>query len=475
MSFTGYEYYAFLYFVLAITLFVRLEYRWAFLLIFSLFFYSYGRWGYIVLLLISVSIDYFCAIAIKDAKNELHRKAFLVASVVANLTILAFFKYFLVFFEGWSWIEVRSSVMSPETKDILLPLGLSFYTLQSMGYTIDVFRGKTPPERHFGYFFLYVSFFPQLVAGPIERSYQLLPQLRNPQPVTAKDIERGIYLILFGLFKKLIVADRLFVLVREWSATPESIFGWQALCYGTFAFFAFYMDISAYTDIARGSARLFGIKLTRNFKRPFIALNIGDLWRRWHISLTSWLMDYLFRPLARLNKARWYRHFALIVTFLIIGLWHGPTVPFIVFGGLHGTLIVLERIAIANSIQLPESVFFVLLRWLRVQTVINLTGILFLAPTMSEAWTLFSRIWKSESFWGHEPLIEQLHGEVFAGFLFGGLFIVVLLGEVLNRDKVLNHIRRLHVAYRYALLYLVLFCILAFAERTSGDFIYFDF
>jgi len=423
----------------------------------------------------AIAIDYYCALGIASTKNQAMRQKIAALSILTNLGVLIFFKYLGAFDGAWSLTEPRMSIMSLGVHDILLPLGLSFYTLQSMGYTIDVYRGRIPPERHFGYFALYVSFFPQLVAGPIERPGRLLPQLRNPKRITAKNIEAGVFIILFGLIKKVVVADRLFILLSEWRVAPEALDGWQAVIFGSVTFLAVYLDISAYTDIARGSARLFGINLTLNFNYPYRALSIGDFWQRWHISLTSWLRDYLYTPLVSLNRSRFYQHLSLIFTFLVIGLWHGPTVPYLVMGGLHGCVIVLERMASARGIRWPVTSLYNSFRWLRVQLIMNLSGVLFLSPTMETAMSIYSQSFQYDSFWGTESFIVQMHGYTFLVLLLGGLSFVGLINIYGGSEGAQRVLCSYPSWLKYTVFYILLFCILAFAERSSGVFLYFDF
>jgi D-alanyl-lipoteichoic acid acyltransferase DltB (MBOAT superfamily) len=285
-----------------------------------------------------------------------------------------------------------------ELGNIVLPLGISFYTLQSIGYTIDVYKKIIKAERHFGYFSLYVCFFPQLVAGPIERPQKLIPQLRNPSLISILDIQSGLFLIGLGLFKKLIISDRLFIILNDSLSISNSLLGWQAWMFGTLALVAIYLDISAYTDIARGSARLFGIELSINFNRPMLARSLGEFWQRWHISLSTWIMTYVFTPLAQLSSSRIHRHLSLIVTFLIIGLWHGATMPFILMGGMHGCVIVIERILANTNFKWPKTSFFNFLRIIRTHLLLNISGVLFLSPTMDIAINIYEQMFIFESF-----------------------------------------------------------------------------
>lgn len=475
MSFTDYPYYLFLALLLFFVLFIRVDRRWFFLLCFSVFFYGYGRWEYLILLLTSISIDYFCALNIAATSAKQKRRLWLVISIATNLSILLFFKYFITLYDSWSWIELRTGPLSTQLKNILLPLGISFYTLQSMGYTIDVYRKTIQPERHFGYFSLYVCFFPQLVAGPIERPQRLLPQLHKPGPISTRNLESGLFLIGMGLFKKLIVADRLFILLDDFLSTPDKLAGWQALSFGTLAVLAIYIDIAAYTAIARGSARIFGIELSRNFRRPFLAHSAKEFWQRWHMSVTNWIMDYVYKPIAQLSRSKIHRSFALITTFIIIGLWHGPTIPYVLMGALQGIFIVLERIAFILGLRWPNTKGFYLLRLLRCHILINISGVLFLSPTMEVANTVYKKIFYSESFWGNTSIAAQLHGYYFLFLLISGLIAIFITHFIRDNISLRSKVSKSPIWLRVISLYTLFFVVLAFSERTSDDFLYFIF
>ncbi|MCS4044609.1 D-alanyl-lipoteichoic acid acyltransferase DltB (MBOAT superfamily) [Salinibacter ruber] len=225
--------------------------------------------------------------------------------------------------------------------DVLLPVGISFYTFQTLAYTIDVYRGKQKPEHHLGRFALYVSFFPQLVAGPIERSQRLLPQFRQPKSFDYQRVVDGLKLMVWGFFKKLVIADRLAIYVNEVYGAPEAYGAWPALVATYFFAFQIYCDFSGYSDIAIGAAQVMGYNLMENFRRPYHAKSINEFWHRWHISLSSWFRDYLYIPLGgnRVPKRRWY--FNLFTVFVISGLWHGAAWTFVVWGALHGGYLIL--------------------------------------------------------------------------------------------------------------------------------------
>ncbi len=314
------------------------------LLIASYYFYGFWDWRFLSLLLISTVIDYAIGRRLESENAPRRRKLLLFASVAANLGILGFFKYFN-FFTGNAIALLRALGMNPDapTLKIILPVGISFYTFQTMSYTIDVYRRRMPATRDFPAFALYVSFFPQLVAGPIERAAHLLPQMLAPRKILPAQLHAGLYLILLGYFKKVVVADNLARIANAVFGAPALYNGLDTLL-GVLAFaFQIYGDFSGYSDIARGLAKLLGFDLMINFKLPYFALSPSEFWRRWHVSLSTWLRDYLYIPLGgnRGGPAATYRN--LMLTMLLGGLWHGATWMFVLWGFYQGLLLVAYR------------------------------------------------------------------------------------------------------------------------------------
>lgn len=313
--------------------------RWLLLLVASYAFYAWWKLSYLLLLIVSTLVDYLCGLAMGPCSTRPARRPFLILSLITNLSLLAIFKYLGFFATSLAalldWLGHPTNIPTP---DVLLPVGISFYTFQSLSYSIDVYRGRQKPERHLGYFALFVSFFPQLVAGPIERAANLLPQLRHPYPLNALRLRTGFWLILWGFFKKVVIADRLALYVDPVFAHPQiytAAHYWTALYFFCFQIFC---DFSAYSDIAIGTARILGVDLMENFRRPFAARSIAEFWQRWHISLTTWFRDYLYMPLlrsgGRISKARWLG--SLLIVFVLSGLWHGAAWTFVLWGAMHG-------------------------------------------------------------------------------------------------------------------------------------------
>jgi len=309
-------------------------------------YFFYGWWDYRFCFLMGASslVDYYAGLWIDLEPDLARRKRILVAALGANLAVLGVFKYFNFFADSLAIVASTLGLdLNLTTLRILLPVGISFYTFQTMSYTIDIYRGKFRPRHDVIEYLAFVSFFPQLVAGPIERATSLLPQFHTARAFSPADAREGGRLILWGLAKKMVLADNLGALVNNAYTAPAAVTAAE-LALATVAFaFQIYCDFSAYSDIAVGTAKLFGIRLTRNFAYPYFSQSISEFWRRWHISLSSWLRDYVFFPLggSRAAPPRVARN--LLLTALVSGLWHGAAWHFVLWGALHGTYLVAGR------------------------------------------------------------------------------------------------------------------------------------
>ena len=358
MLFNSVDYLLFLPLVTALYFLFPMKWRWALLLVASYYFYMCWKAEYVILILFTTLVDYFVALKIEGAPTKKAKKNWLVLSLLVNLGMLASFKYLNFFTESLNLVFEEFNILKPiPVFNILLPVGISFYIFQSLSYTIDVYRGITKAERHAGKFALYVSFFPQLVAGPIERSNSLLPQVNNPQTFSQTRLVSGLKLIAWGFFKKVVIADRLGVFVSYVYENPSEHKGITIILATILFAFQLYGDFSGYTDIARGSARILGYDLMINFNRPMIARSLRDFWNRWHISLTTWFRDYLLYSIPYVKNKKvmvslMYRN--LIITYLLMGLWHGAAWTFVIFGLFHGVLLVLENISEGHRMRFFE-------------------------------------------------------------------------------------------------------------------------
>lgn len=368
------------------------RWRWALLLAVSYLFYGSNQLEFIWLLWVSTLIDYGCGFALFTTENPRKRKALLACSVLTNLSLLGYFKYRAFVFENMNWLFGNEAFLGGPAAQFVLPIGISFFTLQSMGYTIDVYYRRAVPERHLGYFALYVAYFPQLIAGPIERGKRLLPQLKAEHFFDWTRIRLAGALIAVGLFKKLVIVGSLTPLMQGVFESEEAYSDLTVVLAVSLSLFYIYMDFSAYTDIARGSARIFGVELTENFRRPMGATTIRDFWRRWHISLTRWILDYLHRPFAGRSRNRIWRYFATLVTFTVVGLWHGANYTFVLFGFCHGVLSVLETMCARAHLTWPKGPWWDRLRNFRTILLVNLTCVLFFSPSIDHALVIYAQL-----------------------------------------------------------------------------------
>jgi D-alanyl-lipoteichoic acid acyltransferase DltB (MBOAT superfamily) len=349
---------AFIPFIIPVlVLYYVLPFRWQnrMLLVASCIFYGAWDWRFLFLLVFSTSIDYFVGIKMYESADAGRRKFLLTLSIVANLGILCFFKYFNFFIDNAVGLGHAFGLnLSAAHLGIILPVGISFYTFHAMSYTIDIYRGKMTPIRSFPDYMLFVLYFPQLVAGPIARAADLIPQVTHPRTIRTNQVCEGLWLVLWGFFKKMVIADNLGPLVDGVFDAKGAVTGLQCLL-ATYAFaYQIYCDFSGYTDIARGLGKLMGFELALNFNQPYLAQNPAEFWHRWHISLSTWLRDYLYIPLGGNRKGTVRTYVNLILTMLLGGLWHGAAWNFIIWGLYHGTLLAVHRLVTGGKVRTEE-------------------------------------------------------------------------------------------------------------------------
>jgi alginate O-acetyltransferase complex protein AlgI len=346
MLFNSVQFFLFLFIVLVIYLFIPHKYKNLYLTIISIFFYSIWSFKFAILLVISICFAYIVSIKINDTQIIKKKKIYLILSIILNLSLLGFFKYFNFFVDNLNFLLKSLGISSlRSTLNIILPVGISFYTFQILGYIIDVYKGKEEARKNFFDFAIFITFFPQLLAGPIGRAGNLLPQFENIRKPKLYQWSLGFQLILWGLFKKIVIADNLSTLVSFVFDKPHlPLPGSSLALLGAYAFtIQIYCDFSGYTDIARGVAKLFGIELIKNFNLPYFATSFQDFWRRWHISLSTWLKDYLYISLGGNRSSSLRTAFNLFITMLLGGLWHGAVWTFVFWGIYHGSLLIIER------------------------------------------------------------------------------------------------------------------------------------
>lgn len=346
MLFNSLEFLVFFPVVLLLYYLLPHRFRWLLLLVASYYFYMSWNPSYILLIVVSTLIDYGAGRQMSKLETKAERRPWLYLSLLSNLGILMTFKYFN-FFSGAITDLIQASVnpgYEGVVHQLILPMGISFYTFQTMSYSIDIYHGHIKAEKNLGIFALFVSFFPQLVAGPIERAQNLLGQFKVKVDFSYENMASGLRQAAWGMFKKVVIADRLAVMVDHVYNNPTEFEG-VSLMLATF-FFAFqiFCDFSGYSDIAIGTARMLGIDLMENFRAPYYSKSVGEFWRRWHISLSTWFRDYVYIPLGGNRVVKWRWYYNLFITFLISGLWHGANWTFIIWGGLHGMYMVFESL-----------------------------------------------------------------------------------------------------------------------------------
>ena len=451
----------------------------ALLLLASSVFYGWWDWRYLVLVFFSTGVDYVIGLRLGRTDDERHRKVLLVVSLVANLGLLGFFKYtdFLItaFNDAFT---LFGHPLGIGTLSVILPVGISFYTFQSLSYTIDVYRRQIRPAPDVIEFGAFVLFFPQLVAGPIERAAHLLPQFAGPRTFEITRARDGLRQILWGLFKKIVVADNCAQLVNEFYAAPSDYHG-SSLALATVLFaFQIYCDFSGYSDIAIGTARLFGFNLMRNFNVPYFSRDIAEFWRRWHISLNTWFRDYVYIPLggSRGSKAFVVRN--TLVIFIVSGFWHGANWTFLAWGALNAIfflpLLLLSKHrsmtgTVAKNRALPSLREFGMMALTFAMTCF--AWIFFRAADMGQAFDVIARIGSASLF---APL--EISNMLTLWICCLGIGIVVVL-EWINRSRQygLRMDGRLTRPLRNALYYGLILIILACAPTGGGEFIYFQF
>lgn len=463
----------FLFFFIFILIFYRFFWRnyrakVFFLTVMSLYFYYKSSGLFFYLVVLSSIVDFIAGKYIHSTELPSRKKLFLVLSILTNLGILGYFKYTNFF------INTINNMLSGglEFVDIFLPVGVSFFTFQSMSYTIDIYKGKLEPENKFIDFLFFVSFFPQLVAGPIVRAKEFLPQIKNDVLITKEEIGRALFLILAGLMKKAIIADYISInfidRVFEW---PTRYTGAENLM-AVYAYLVqIYCDFSGYSDMAIGLALLLGFKLPLNFNAPYRAKTITEFWQRWHISLSSWLRDYLYISLGGNRKGKGRTYINLMLTMLLGGLWHGASWRFVIWGGWHGLALAVERI-----FNIPE--------WItKKNIVVKIVGVFI---TM-HIWAVSMIFFRAQSYETGFQIINQIihffHFEVLFQFIEGYtlVFILIIIGYVTHyvpqrvEDKVQRFITNLPLVGKALLITLVIWLVAQFKAADIQPFIYFQF
>ncbi|MDX2002570.1 MAG: MBOAT family O-acyltransferase [Chitinophagales bacterium] len=482
MLFNSIDYVIFLPIVVFLFFSLPHQYRRYFLLAASYFFYMCWRPEYVLLIIYATTIDYFCGIEIEKTQSKRRKKAFLALSIVTNLGLLFYFKYFSFLNESTRDVfQFFDWAYNMPVLHILLPVGISFHTFQSLSYTIDVYRGKAEAEKNYVTLALFVAFFPQLVAGPIERGPHLIPQFLEEKQFSYTRMTNGLRLMMWGFFKKVVVADRAAVFVNLVYNDPNSYSGFQIIIATIFFAFQIYCDFSGYSDIAVGSARIMGYNMMYNFRRPYFATTIKEFWARWHISLSTWFRDYLYIPLGGNRVSQPRRYFNLFITFLVSGIWHGANWTFVIWGALHGFYLVFANFLkdIGLTIRLGSSKVVNLLNYflqLGITFCLVCFGWLFFrANNVSDAFTLIKRSLSASK----SQLGPYLFGAELMEDLLVLLFFIALLETIqLLQEKVLSFNRwipTLPTVLKWSVYIAGILLILIYGKFEKTQFIYFTF
>ncbi len=482
MTFASIEYIFFLPLVLILYFILPVKLRWILLLSASYLFYAYWNASLLFLIVISTLIDYWAGLKMGKCEQKSNRIKYLYFSLIINLGMLFFFKYFSFCNElVRDFLETINIEYTVSKFDIFLPVGISFYTFQTLSYSIDVYRGNKKPEKHLGIFALYVSFFPQLVAGPIERSINFLPQLYEKHKFSLLRIVEGSKLIVWGLFKKMVIGDNLAILVNQVYSEPN-VYSSPILTLASVAFtLQVYCDFSGYTDIAIGSAKLFGFRLSDNFNRPFFASTISKFWKRWHMSLTEWIGDYFYKPLLNRYRSKIASYIILYIVLITIGVWHGAGGQFFLFGCIHATYLSIYRLtyksrynAVAwfnkNKIGWLQKIFGIFLTF----CLVVFSLVCFASDNIKESILVMSRMLS-----GAEGInsIFEVHG-----FYLSNVLVIVISLTLLFIIEVLNNnlLRTPFIVIkndlvRWFIYFLVLFFLFVFSVSNNSEFYYFQF
>lgn len=481
MLFNSYQFLVF--FIVVTSLYFIFPYnkRWLLLLLSSCYFYMAFVPVYILILAFTIVIDYFAGIWIEHAKGK-QRKLFLILSLVANIGVLAFFKYYNFINHNLDFLLQSFGVKNQlPYLSILLPIGLSFHTFQAMSYTIEVYRGNHPAEKHFGIYALYVMFYPQLVAGPIERPQNILYQFREKHDFNYNLVTSGLKLATWGLFKKVVIADRLSIVVDSVYNHPQNFNSFSLILATVFFTFQIFCDFSGYSDMAIGIARVMGFKLMANFNKPYQAKSLHEFWQRWHISLSTWFRDYLYISLGgnRVTIPRWY--FNLFIVFLISGLWHGANWTYVIWGALNGFYLIFA-LATKNFRQKVSNTLFIdkisFLPTLTTFLLVVFAWIFFRANNVQAGFYIAKHIFTGipDLVKNHQHLIEgyNLNNKELA--LSVWLIIFLELVQYLQvRINLVQKIAKRPIYVRFAAYFILLVLIAVFGEFSQRQFIYFQF
>ena len=468
MFFNSFEFIVFFPVVTILFFLLPYKFRWILLLVASCFFYAFFIPVYILILFFIILVDYFSALLIERSNKQ--KKLWLICSIIANIGTLCFFKYYNFFITNVNTAFNTHLILL----NIILPIGLSFHTFQALSYTTEVYRGNYKAERHLGLYALYVMFYPQLVAGPIERPQHIFPQFKTEQHFKWQNILDGLRLMLWGYFKKVVIADRLSAYVAAIFNNPHNynpLNVWMGVFFFTIQI---YCDFSGYSDIAIGSAKTMGYDLMMNFNRPYTSSNIREFWQRWHISLSTWFRDYVYIPLGGSRKGTRRTIINLMIVFLLSGLWHGAGWNFIIWGCLHGVALVVYTF-FEKKYSPKKETGFSIIGWITTMAFVFFAWIFFRATSFNNATAVIESMFKFKS---NNGFVTNFQYNDFAYGITNTLFVVFCITVMFVFEKFyepelqsINKHSIWDIIFCSAILILVLFC----GVFTKQSFIYFQF
>jgi alginate O-acetyltransferase complex protein AlgI len=453
------------------------RFRWALLLLGSYYFFIVGsKPEYILVILLSTAVTYYCGIRIGESARAGSRKSFLITGIVVNVGLLFLFKYLNIFgIRIESVLKNVNIVGGSGELGLLVPLGISFYTLQTLSYLIDVYRGTIKPERHVGYLALYVAFFPTLLAGPIERGSHLLPQLHDRFSFDYDRVTYALKLMAWGLFLKIVIADRLGLYVNQ---VYNNIHGYKGLplLFATL-FFAvqIYCDFAGYTNLTRGGAKILGYDLLENFNKPYFSKNVQEFWRRWHISLTTWLRDYLYIPLGGNRVNTWRNYLNILIVFLVSGLWHSSAWTFIMWGGIHAiyywVYLGMKQIRGTRE-EKQDGRILEAFKIIFTFCLVDLAWVFFRANSVSDAFYVLRNMF---AFGLHD--LGHLFNTAFSGYGLNLLLLVFLfvIGLISLRGSIIDRLTSKPTYIKWPVYYAFLLAMMIFASAFASQFIYIRF
>lgn len=492
LLFNSLEFLIFFVIVTAIYYIIPYKLRWIWILISSYYFYiqtSHPR--YIIILLMITVISYLSGLLI-EMTNKKHsekiKKSILIASILCNIGLLFLFKYFDFFTDViQGMLAIVNIKMNIPKLGLALPVGISFYTFEAVGYIIDVYRGNIKAEKNLPKYALFIAFFPQLLAGPIERAKHMLDQFQIKHSFNYEKIKSGLLLILWGLFQKLVVADRLSKLVDTVFSNPDSYRGFYVVIASIFFTFQIYCDFSGYSDMAVGVARVLGIELTKNFERPYFSRSIREFWRRWHITLCSWFKDYLYIPLGgnRCSKIKNYRN--IMIVFIVSGLWHGAALNFIVWGTLHGAYQVIEKVMeplskkVIKKFKINTEAFgYKFYQVIRTFILVDFAWIFFKANSLSAAFKLINNMFYFNPWVLRDGSIYNLGlTDKEFGISILGIVVILVVNLLQRKNNLYWWLQSKNMAARWSVYLAAALIIIIFGvygpEYNPQQFIYFQF